>query len=77
MHRSWCNSVDVAVDVEGGEEGKSSLGLQPAETLARFIGERLAGYEPRGNDEIKAKLDELLADDCALAKDFRERRASE
>ena len=28
-----------------------------------------------GNDAIKAKLDELLADDCAVARRFHELRA--
>ena len=35
---------------------------------------RLQQYETVGNDGIKAKLDELLADDCALAREFRQHR---
>jgi len=35
---------------------------------------RLQQRETAGNDGIKAKLDELLADNCALAREFRQRR---
>lgn len=35
---------------------------------------RLAGYHPSDNSEIKAKLDELLADDCRLARAFHDKR---
>ncbi len=35
---------------------------------------RLEDYRPGDNREIKAKLDELLADDCALAKRFHQLR---
>jgi len=34
----------------------------------------LESYEAAGNEAIKAKLDELLADDCALARQCHERR---
>jgi uncharacterized protein (TIGR00661 family) len=34
----------------------------------------LADYTASDNSEIKAKLDELLADDCFLAKQFRDNR---
>ena len=34
----------------------------------------LAKYQARDNTEILAKLDELLTDDCALARDFHENR---
>jgi uncharacterized protein (TIGR00661 family) len=37
--------------------------------------ERLAGYGADDNRAIKEKLDELLADDCALAKRFHQERA--
>lgn len=36
--------------------------------------ERLEDYRPGDNSEIKTKLDELLADDCALARRFHELR---
>jgi uncharacterized protein (TIGR00661 family) len=36
--------------------------------------ERLKDYRPGDNSEIKSKLDELLADDCALARRFHELR---
>ncbi len=36
--------------------------------------ERLKDYRPGDNSEIKSKLDELLADDCALAWRFHELR---
>jgi len=35
----------------------------------------LETYERRDNSEITAKLDELLADDCALASEFHRKRA--
>jgi len=35
---------------------------------------RLADYTPGDNSDIKAKLDELLADDCALARQFHQQR---
>jgi uncharacterized protein (TIGR00661 family) len=35
---------------------------------------RLQEYQPTDNRAIHAKLDELLADGCALARDFHERR---
>jgi len=34
----------------------------------------LQDYEPGDNSEIKVKLDELFADDCALAKQFHQQR---
>lgn len=37
-------------------------------------GERLAEYQPGNNFQIKAKLDELLADDCRLVREFHEKR---
>ena len=36
--------------------------------------EKLRSYEAGDNSQIKAKLDELLADDCALARRFHEAR---
>ncbi len=36
---------------------------------------RLADYQPGDNSEIKAKLDELFADDGALVKQFHEARS--
>lgn len=35
---------------------------------------QLANYQPGDNSEIKAKLDELLADDCRVARQFHEAR---
>jgi len=52
-----------------------------AEAIGDFLyrlpdyGQRLEAYEPGDNSEIKAKLDELLEDDCALARRFHEERA--
>ena len=52
-----------------------------AETIADFLyhlpdyRERLKQYQVTDNRAIKAKLDELLADDCVLAKEFHKRRA--
>lgn len=37
--------------------------------------QRLLDYVPGDNGDIKKKLDELLADDCALARQFHEQRA--
>ena len=51
-----------------------------AEAIGDFLyhvpdyAERLKSYEAAGNDAIKAKLDELLENDCALAREFHERR---
>ncbi len=39
--------------------------------------QQLAGYQPGDNSQIKAKLDELLADDCALARRFHTLRTKE
>jgi uncharacterized protein (TIGR00661 family) len=36
--------------------------------------EKLEKYQPSDGSEIKTKLDELLADDCVVAKEFHERR---
>ncbi len=36
--------------------------------------QRLLDYVPGDNGDIKKKLDELLADDCALARQFHEQR---
>lgn len=36
--------------------------------------EKLAGYQASDNREIKAKLDDLLADDCRLVRQFHDRR---
>ena len=38
--------------------------------------EKLAGNGPAGGSEICAKLDELLADGCALASDYHRRRVA-
>ena len=37
--------------------------------------ERLAGYDARDNSAICARLDELLADGCAAAREFHARRS--
>ena len=37
--------------------------------------EKLRGYHAGDNGQIKARLDELLADDCALARQFHEARS--
>ncbi|MBN1850058.1 MAG: hypothetical protein JW932_15910 [Deltaproteobacteria bacterium] len=35
---------------------------------------RLRGYHAKGNHEIKEKIGELLTDDCALAREFHQKR---
>ncbi len=51
-----------------------------ADAVARFLDRvpeyatRLQGYDATGNHAIEAKLDELLASDAALARDFHRRR---
>ena len=51
-----------------------------AEAVARFLDRvpeyeaRLQGYDATGNHAIEAKLDELLADDAALAREFHRHR---
>lgn len=59
-------------------------GKNVAEATAEAIGdflyrlsdyrERLREYQAGDNSQIKAKLDELLADGCALAREFHQRR---
>jgi len=59
--------------------GKSADEPSP-ETIGDFLyrlpdfEEKLQVYQPGDNSEIKEKLDELLADDCALAKQFHQQR---
>jgi len=59
--------------------GKSAYDVQP-ESIGDFLyhlpefAARLAEYTPGDNGAIKAKLDELLADDCALARQFHRAR---
>lgn len=59
--------------------GKSVDEVQP-ESIGDFFyripdfGARLSEYTPGDNSEIKAKLDELLKDDGALARQFHETR---
>ncbi len=51
-----------------------------AEAIGDFLyrladyGERLQDYQAGDNSEIKQKLDSLLADNCALAREFHDRR---
>jgi uncharacterized protein (TIGR00661 family) len=64
--------------------GQLGFGKCVAEPSAEAIGDflyrlpdfakRLQDYQPTDNRAIHAKLDELLADGCALARDFHERR---
>ena len=39
--------------------------------------EKLKGYEASDNSEIKAKIKDLLADGCALAIEYHDKRMSE
>ena len=64
------------------ELGYGKNGRDPsAETIGAFLyhlpeyREELARRRASDNHEIQQKLDELLADDCALARAFHERRA--
>jgi uncharacterized protein (TIGR00661 family) len=64
------------------ELGYGKNGRDPsAETIGAFLyhlpeyREELALRRPSDNREIQQKLDELLADDCALTRAFHERRA--
>jgi uncharacterized protein (TIGR00661 family) len=63
-------------DLGYGRNGRDATG----ETIGAFLyrlpeyRERLAGRRTSDNREIKDKLDELLADDCALAREFHEKR---
>ncbi|MHB8899681.1 MAG: glycosyltransferase family protein [Thermoguttaceae bacterium] len=62
------------------EEYGKSLGEIDSEAIGDFLyrlpdyRERLKDYRPGDNSRIKAKLDELLADDCALARRFHQLR---
>jgi uncharacterized protein (TIGR00661 family) len=38
--------------------------------------ENLTGYRAEDNSQIKAKLEELLKDDCAMAKEYHRKRSS-
>jgi uncharacterized protein (TIGR00661 family) len=64
------------------ELGYGKNGREPtADTVGEFLYRipeyrgRLADRRDSDNREIKAKLDDLLADDCALAREFHERRS--
>ena len=63
-------------DVGYGKNGRKA----DAETIGDFLyripeyQEALESYKPQDNSAILAKLDELLADDSALAKWFHEKR---
>lgn len=59
--------------------GKGALKVT-GETIGDFLYQlpeyrkNLESYQPSDGSEIKGKLDELLADECALAKVFQEKR---
>jgi uncharacterized protein (TIGR00661 family) len=59
--------------------GKGALRVA-GETIGDFLyrlpeyKEKLKGYQPSDGSEIKAKLDELLADGCKLAREFQKKR---
>ena len=63
-------------DIGYGKNGRKA----DAETIGDFLyripeyQEALESYKPQDNRAILAKLDELLADDSALAKRFHEKR---
>lgn len=64
--------------------GELGYGKNAPEVSAEIVGDflyrlpdyqaRLAEYKASDNSEIKAKLDELLADDCRLARQFHQER---
>ncbi len=71
-------------ELNGFQLAQQGYGKSLAEVDAESIGdflyrlpdfrERLENYQPGDNSQIKAKLDELLADDCGLARRFHELR---
>jgi hypothetical protein len=71
-------------ELNGFQLAQEGYGKSVAEVDGESIGDflyrlpdyrqRLEGYRPGDNSEIKAKLDELLADDCALVRRFHELR---
>ena len=71
-------------ELNGFQLGRLGYGKSVAEVDGESIGdflyrlpdyrERLAEYRPGDNSEIKAKLDELLADNCAGVRRFHELR---
>jgi len=64
----------------GGEGYGKSVAEVDSEAIGDFLyrlpdyRERLEDYRPGDNSEIKGKLDELFADDCALVRRFHELR---
>lgn len=72
-------------ELNGFQLAREGYGKSVAEVTGEAIGdflyrlpdyrERLADYRPGDNSEIKAKLDELLADDCALVRQYHESRS--
>ncbi len=60
--------------------GKNQVEPLTEQAIAEFLyripeyREALTGYEHQDNSKIKAKLDELLADDCKLLKEFHRKK---
>lgn len=71
-------------ELNGFQLEQSGYGKNVSDVTAEAIGdflyhlpdyaEQLRGYKAHGNDAIKRKLDELLENDCALARRFHEER---
>ena len=63
-------------DIGYGKNGRKAV----VETIADFLyripayQEALESYKPQGNSVILDKLDELLVDDCNLAREYHKRR---
>ena len=72
-------------ELNGFQLGRLGYGKSVAEVDRESIGdflyrlpdyrEQLEEYQPGDNSEIKAKLDELLADDCLVVRRFHESRS--
>jgi UDP:flavonoid glycosyltransferase YjiC (YdhE family) len=80
MHGQFEQELN-AFQLERSGYGKRVTDVSP-ESIGDFLyrlpdyAERLDAYQPGDNRAIKAKLDELLAEDCALAREFHARRSS-
>ena len=63
-------------DIGYGKNGRKAV----VETIGDFLyripayQEALESYKPQGNSVILDKLDELLVDDCNLAREYHKRR---
>ena len=70
------NAILLA-DLAYGKNGREMTGESIGDFLYHLpeYKDRLGQYVGEDNHRIEAKLDDLLADDCALAREFHLRRA--